>query len=41
MSIAQIAEAPGYSEVASLSRSFKRWCGEDPTSFRRAYGDKP
>lgn len=41
MSIAQVAEALGYSEVASLSRSFKRWCGEDPTSFRRAHSGQP
>jgi AraC-like DNA-binding protein len=36
MPVAQIATILGYSEVASLSRSFKRWSGEDPTRFRQA-----
>ncbi len=36
MTIAEIAENLGYSEVSSLSRSFRRWSGKDPTTFRQA-----
>jgi transcriptional regulator GlxA family with amidase domain len=36
MSMSQIAEALGYSDVHFFSRQFKQWAGQSPGSMRRA-----
>ncbi len=34
--VEQVARNLGYSETASFTRAFTRWCGVSPTQFRRA-----
>jgi AraC-like DNA-binding protein len=36
MTIDQIAEALGYSELAAFSHAFTRWSGDSPSAFRRS-----
>ena len=34
MTVAELAERPGYAEVASFSYAFKRWKGKPPSVYR-------
>lgn len=36
-SIEQIAEQLGYQDTSNFSRTFRRWCGENPREFRKRY----
>lgn len=38
LSIEQVAERVGYSDVANFTRAFRRWTGTTPGAFRRARG---
>ncbi|MDJ0852981.1 MAG: AraC family transcriptional regulator [Myxococcota bacterium] len=38
LSISQVAERLGFSDVASFDKAFKRWTGEVPRAFRRRSG---
>jgi AraC-like DNA-binding protein len=38
MTIAQVAEAVGYSDARAFRRAFKRWSGQLPTEFRQTEG---
>jgi AraC-like DNA-binding protein len=34
MTVPEVAERPGYAEVASFSDAFKRWKGKPPSVYR-------
>ena len=36
-SIEQIAEQLGYQDTSNFSRTFRRWCGENPSEFRKRH----
>ena len=36
LSLEEVAERSGYSDVANFTRAFRRWTGQTPTSYRRA-----
>lgn len=36
-SIEQIAEQLGYQDTSNFSRTFRRWCGENPREFRKRH----
>lgn len=39
LSIEEIAEKLGYSDVANFSRAFKRWTGQSPNAYRKSRGN--
>jgi len=41
LSVAEVAEDLGYSDLANFTRAFRRWTGATPTAFRRAGGPRP
>ena len=36
LSVAEVAEDVGYSDIANFTRAFRRWTGATPTAFRRS-----
>ena len=38
MSVEQVAERVGYSDVSNFTRAFRRWTGETPAAYRRSVG---
>jgi AraC-like DNA-binding protein len=38
LSLEQVAERTGYSDVANFTRAFRRWTGQTPAQYRRSVG---
>jgi AraC-like DNA-binding protein len=36
LSLEQVAERTGYSDVANFTRAFRRWTGQTPAQYRRS-----